>query len=215
MPPHLAATTHSLRPSRVISTLAVLLLAVFSAGCGGSDATTESIPAAKYRYAADAEMTATLAETAARDIVIRCPAGWRETVDQKNAPNIVLWIVAENYGASLSFVPLQMDPVLYTALRRDGLSAVAKVSLSLKRDNARDSVRVLQPPESFTLNRRDYVAYEYSADGGKTAIRVVLFDTGRQYIECALLPATQPVTPDENRRLFSVQQSVLASMVVK
>jgi hypothetical protein len=213
---HVAPRSRRILHCRAVARLlTVSFLAALSAGCGASEETKESVPAAKYRYAADAEMTGTLAESAARDLVIRCPAGWRETVDQKNAPNIVLWIVAENYGASLSFVPLQMDPVLYKALHRDGLPAVAKVSLSLKRDNARDSVRVLQPPEFFMLNNHEFVAYEYSADGGKTAIRVVLFDTGRQYMECALLPATQPVTPAENRRLFSVQQSVLASMVLK
>lgn len=192
--------------------LATLLVA---AGCSSTPTTRETATTTSYRYAPNAVMTGVLAETAARDIAIRCPAGWMETVDARNAPSIVLWIVEENYRASISFVPLQMDPVLYKTLRKDGLPSIAKISLSLKRANAHDSVRVLQQPETFLLNGREYIAYEYSADGGNTTVRVVVFDTGKQYMECALLPATTPVSSDENRRLFSVQQSVLASMVVK
>ena len=52
-------------------------------------------------------------------------------------------------------------------------------------------------------------------DNEATVIRIVVFDTGKQFVECALLPATSPLTAERNRRLFETQQSVLASMTVR
>ena len=195
---------------------AVLLVLLVFAGCGGSDeASREIVPEASYRYAPKAEMTQSTIETVTKDMQVRLPAGWKETVDQKNAPNIVLWMVREDYSASLSFTPMQMNPALYKTLKKDGVSSVAKASLSMKKNNAHDSVVVIQPPERFQLNMREYVAYEYSVDKGATIIRVVVFDTGRQFMECALLPATSSISAAEARLLFETQQAVLASLSVK
>jgi len=105
-----------------------------------------------------------------------------------------------------------MDPALYKALQKDGLSAVAKVSMSLKKNNARDTVTILQPIEPFQLNKRNFIAYEYTADGGKTVVRVVVFDTGRQFYECVLLPATVSLSPADQRLLFETQQAVLKTL---
>jgi hypothetical protein len=65
------------------------------------------------------------------------------------------------------------------------------------------------------MNGRDFAAYEYSVDAGRTVLRIVVFDTGARFIECALLPATSPLTAAQNRALFEAQQTVLASMTVK
>jgi hypothetical protein len=197
---------------------AVCCLSFLLSACGGSDgseageAAADVPPAAAYRYAPVAPMTDVPLETAAKDLRVLCPRGWKETVDQKNAPNIVLWLVRDDYQASISFAPMQMNPALYKTLKKDGIMAVAKVSLSMHKDQARDSVVVLRPPERFRLDARECVAYEYTVDKGATVIRIVIFDTGRQFMECALLPATPAIPPDENRRLFETQQSVLASM---
>ena len=195
--------------------IAAFCAAIFAA-CGGSPAVKSDLPPeTAYRYAPIAEMSSTYVETATPGLAVLCPKGWKETVDQKNAPNIVLWMVREDYTASISFIPVKMDPGLYNTLRKDGVAAVTKVSLGLKKDQAKGAVTILQPPERFMLKNREYGAYEYSIDSGRTSIRVVVFDTGRQFMECDMLPATPDITPAENRRLFETQQSVLASMVVK
>ena len=190
----------------------ILCLALAAGGCGSSETTTETTPEASYRYGSAVLMTENSLETVAKDLRVRCPAGWKETVDQKSAPNIVLWLVREDYAASISFTPMLMNPVLYKTLKKDGLISVAKASLSMKKNNARDSVAVVQPPELFRLNGREHAAFEYSMDRGATVIRIVIFDTGSQYMECAMLPATASITAAENLRLFETQQAVLASM---
>jgi hypothetical protein len=206
------------RPARLPLLAALCLpaaLCLLAASCSGPEEATETIPEAGYRYPAKAEMSAERVASAAEDFSVLRPSGWQETADPRNAPNIALWLVREDYAASLSFTPIQMDPALYATLRRDGVLAMAKASLSMKRDNARDSLTVLQAPERFLLGGRSFAAYEYSVDRGASAIRVVIFDSGRGFLECALLPATAGLPREEQRRFFELQQAVLASLVVK
>jgi hypothetical protein len=140
------------------------------------------------------------------------PDGWMRTADPKNAPSILLWLVREDYSASISFAPINMDPSLYETLRKEGIDAVAKVSLRLKDRHAEDSITVVQPIELFKVGGRVCAAYEYRIASAAPVIRVVVFDTGSRFLECVLFPASVEVTPAENRRLFEVQQTVLASI---
>jgi len=194
--------------------LSALVFASFIVlSCSGSKPVVPQAPVEpSYRYAPRADMTPNVIESAGKDIAVFCPKGWQETVDNRNAPGIALWLVKEDYSASLSFNPMKMDPALYKALQKDGLSAVAKVSMSLKKNNARDTVTILQPLEPFQLNKRNFMAYEYTADGGKTVVRVVVFDTGKQFYECILLPATESLSQAGHRSLFETQQAVLKTV---
>jgi hypothetical protein len=92
-------------------------------------------------------------------------------------------------------------------MKREDIAAVAKVSLSLKERSAEDSVSVVQPVERFKVGGRICAAYEYRIAAAEPVIRVVVFDTGSRFMECALYPAAVTVTPAENRRLFEIQQS--------
>ena len=192
-----------------------LAFAILFSCCGGTPAdTATSTTGTGYRYAPTSDMGSALVQTAAGDVVVRCPKGWIETMDLKNAPQIALWLVKEDYSASISFTPIAMDPALYATLKKDGLRSVAKVSLNLKKGYSQDSLRVIQETEYFRLNTRDFAAYEYSA-GGTDVVRVVVFDTGSRFMECAVLPATAPRGAEESWRDFVVQQSVLASMILR
>ncbi len=192
-----------------------LPLLLLLASCGGTEKTVavEEPSWPKYRYVASAELTQDYVASQDESLRVLRPDGWQKTSDPKNAPSIILWLVREDYSASLSFTPLQMDPALYQTLKKEGIAAVAKVSLSLKERNAEDSVTVVQPVELFKVGDRVSAAYEYRVGAAQPVIRVVVFDTGSRFMECTLYPATVSVTPAENRRLFEVQQTVLASLV--
>lgn len=192
----------------------VLCLIYFSCSGSGSHVDTKTSSPA-YRYAPSKNFTNQMIATASKDIAVRLPNDWIEMVDEKNAPNIILWMVRSDYSASISFTPVIMDPVLYQSLARDGLKAVAQVSVSMKRDRAKDSLRIVTPIESFRLNKKEFFAYEYSFNHGKSLARVVVFDTGKQFVECDMLPAHDSTSVTQTRELFEVQQGVLASMVLK
>ena len=195
--------------------LSVLLLVL--AACSGGDRTVTSEDAAfpKYRYTATAELTHEYLSTVDGSVRVLRPQGWVRTSDPKNAPSILLWMVREDYSASLSFSPIKMDPGLYQTLRSERLDAVAKISMSLKERNAEDSVTIVQPVELFKVGGRTCAGYEYRIASAASVIRVVVFDTGSRFMECALYPASEAVTPEENRSLFELQQAVLASMVME
>jgi hypothetical protein len=198
------------------TSLVILITALVLASCGGGSESTESLPeTAPYRYAALAAMSRDYVSATDGSVDVLRPDGWQRTSDPVEAPAIVLWLVSDDYSVSLSFSPMQMDPALYETLKKDGIEAVAKVSLGLKQRNAGETVNVVQPVELFRIGGRLCAAYEYRSGAAEPLIRVVVFDTGRRFMECALFPASKTVTPAENRRLFEVQQSVLASLVVK
>lgn len=191
-------------------------LLLLSACGGGAETVTVKEPEwPKYRYVASAELSQDYIASQDGTLRVLRPEGWQKTSDPKNAPSILLWLVREDYSASLSFTPLQMDPALYATLKKEGIAAVAKVSLSLKERNAEDSITVVQPVELFKVGDRVSAAYEYRVGAAQPVVRVVVFDTGVRFMECTLYPATVEITPAENRRLFEVQQTVLASLVAR
>ncbi len=201
---------------RTFPSLLLPVLLLLTACGGGKETVSVKEPEwPKYRYVASAELTQDY--IASRDGTLRVlrPDGWQKTSDPENAPSILLWLVREDYSASLSFTPMQMDPALYTTLKKERIDAVARVSLSLKERYAEDSVSVVQPVELFKVGDRISAAYEYRVGAAQPVIRVVVFDTGSRFMECTLYPASVEVTPAENRRLFEVQQTVLASLVTR
>ena len=193
--------------------IAALLFAAAAllASCGSAPE-AQAPPPPSYRYGTDADMTADYLPAKDGSFSVLQPAGWQQTADEKNAPNIILWLLRDDYSASLSFTPMNMDPALYASVRSQGLSAVARVSLNLKKNKASEKVIVMHEVEEFSIGKSRFSAYEYSAGKGAPVIRVVLFDTGSRIVECSMLPATDDITPAENRRLFEIQQTVLVSM---
>ena len=195
------------------SLLPIAALLMMAACSSAPEIETAEAETPFYRYAANAEMSDAYVSSTDGALRVLTPRGWRKAVDRQQAPAIVLWLLRDDYSASLSFLPIRMDPGLYLTLKRDGIEAVAKVSLSLKQRTADDSVRIVQPVEQFRVGGRVCAAYEYRLGSTAPLIRVVVFDSGSRFMECALYPASPEITPAENRRLFEVQQSVLASMV--
>jgi len=190
--------------------------AMLLSACSGSPESEDAQPSATpYRYAALAEMSREYVSASDGSISVLRPEGWLRTSDPAEAPSILLWLVNDDYTASLSFVHMQMDPALYETLKKDGLEAVAKVSLGLKQRGADDAVHLVQPVEQFRIGGRLCAAYEYRTGAAEALIRIVVFDTGSRFMECTLFPASSAITPAANRKLFELQQSVLASLVVK
>jgi hypothetical protein len=208
----------SLALMRPAAILFAVMLCASMLSCGGSkDTASTSGPSTvgAYRYAPKANFTSGRAASADDAITVPLPAGWAQTADKQHAADILIWLVRDDYAATLTITPLQMDPALYTAVRKDGLTAVAKVSMNLKQKRATDSTLVVHPVETFTLGTRQYAAYEYAPGQGRPPIRVVLFDSGAGMLECALFPAASTMSPAETRRLFELQQAVLAGMQVR
>lgn len=192
----------------------LLALIATMTGCSGAPAPLEKRHAdLNYRYLPSSDLSSQTISPVSKDFSIRIPNHWIEMIDDNNAPNLILWIMKQDYSASISFSPVVMDPALYKALLRDGLKSVANVSLSMKKDRVKSAFQLIVPMEKFSFQEKEFYAYEYSHDGGKTITRVVVFDSGQRFIECAMLPMKNSFTLEQIKELCATQQGVIASIV--
>jgi hypothetical protein len=149
-----------------------------------------------------------------REITVNIPEGWSATSDEKKAPQLLIWLVEENYLAAITLTEVKAAPEVRERLTGNGILGIGMVSLDLKEAKAKGSFEVVSPPQVFLFKGRNICAYEYTTDGRKTVNRIIVFDTGKRYYELAAIPMPKEIGGQmiDSRGLFTVQQSVLNSM---
>jgi hypothetical protein len=177
-----------------------ILSLFFLAGCS-------SVP-----YEANYPMTDEVVKSLNEDVQIRVPKGWFATTDESNAPNLLVWLVREDYGATMAISEIKADAMTRKQLERRGLEALANVSFALKSERAKGKTEIVTKPREFKVGERKVCSYEYSTDGRKTIIRVVVFDTGKHFYDFAVVPSEKEGVKTDPKSLFIIQQSVLNSM---
>lgn len=167
---------------------------------------------ASVPYEANYPMTDEVVKSLNEDVQIKVPKGWFATTDESNAPNLLVWLVREDYGATMAISEIKADASTRRRLERRGLEALAGISFALKSERVKGKVEMVVKPKEFKVDGRKFCSYEYSTDGRKTVIRVVVFDTGRHFYDFAVVPAEKEGVKSDSKRLFIIQQSVLNSM---
>jgi len=195
--------------------IAAVLAAGIIAGCSSAPEPADGPRPVENVYEASAPMSSLHVSSSDGKLTVQVPKDWNSIPPDPSAPEILLWLVNIDYSASVTFVPIQMDPALYQTLKRDGLRAATKVSMSLKEGNVDEPIAIVLQPEPFEIEGRAYYGYEYTVNNKKTVVRVVVFDSGTQFIECACVPNAEQFSPAEQRRLFEVQHTILSSLTVK
>jgi hypothetical protein len=173
---------------------------LFLAGCA-------SVP-----YESNYPMTEEIVKSLNDDVQLKVPKGWFATADESNAPNLLVWLVREDYGATMAISEIKADETTRKQLERKGLEALAAISFALKAERAKGKAELVVKAKEFKLNGRKFCSYEYSTDGRKTVIRVVVFDTGKHLYDFAVVPAEKEGVKFDPQNLFTIQQSVLNSM---
>jgi hypothetical protein len=179
-----------------VSIIAILFLA----GCS-------SVP-----YDSNYPMTDEVVKSLNEDVRIKVPKGWFATTDETNAPNLLVWLVREDYGATMAISEIKADANTRRQLERRGLEALASISFALKSERARGKAEMVVEPKEFDINGKKFCSYEYSSDGRKTIVRVVVFGTGKHLYDFAAVPAEKENVKADRKSLFTTQQSVLHSM---
>ena len=163
-------------------------------------------------YDSNYKMTDEIVKSLNEDLQVRVPKGWFATADETNAPNLLVWLVSEDYGATMAITEIKADGTTRKRLEKEGLGALAAISFALKVERAKGKAELVARPREFKVNGRNYCSYEYSTDGRKTLIRVVVFDTGKHFYDFAVVPAEREGVKPQPEKLFIIQQSVLNSM---
>ncbi len=178
-----------------------LLLAVFLAGCAG------------LRYPADKLLMSETALSSSGEIGIRVPMGWFNSTDTKAAPGIIIWLVKKDYSASLALTEIHIDEIGMKQIKTDGLHAIAEISMSVKKEIAQQEPLLVGNYEDFSIGDQHFCAYEYTTDHGYSKERVVVFSHGKKWYELAAVPFAKRGKIIEPEELFSVQNSVLQSIL--
>lgn len=184
-----------LKKQIVISTV---LLLIFLFSCSG--------PASLYHF--DFPLSSELALSKTTDLSVNVPRGWFTAEDNKD-DKIDLWLVEENYAATISFIRLNPDEETKRSFGKYELQKVEDFSRLNNKIAHRDKYIDLIKNESFELNGREFRAYQFS--GSKYLYRTVVFRYKNYFYEC-----TAAVKPGQNEnetlKVFSVQNSVLQSI---
>lgn len=157
-------------------------------------------------------MTDEVAKSLNNDLQVNIPKGWFATSDESNAPHLLIWLVREGYGATMAITEIKADANTGRRLEREGLKTLAGISFALKSERAKGKAEMVTKPREFKLRGRKFCSYEYSTDGGKTVVRVVVFNTGKRLYDFSAVPAEKEGVKVDPQHLFIIQQSVLNSM---
>jgi len=182
------------------SKLSILSILFVLAGCA-------SVP-----YEANYPMTDEVVKSLNEDVQIKVPKGWFATTDESNAPNLLVWLVREDYGATMAISEIKADAGTRKQLERRGLEALAEVSFALKSERAKGKAEMVAKPREFKIDDRKFCSYEYSTDKRKTIVRVVVFNTGKHFYDFAVVPSEKEIAKVDPKSLFIIQQSVVNSM---
>lgn len=160
---------------------------------------------------ADYPLTRDSAFSASSPLALRIPQGWTASEDN-NCNCTDLWLIRKDFSAMINLFTLQPGTILQQHPGEDTLNVILTFSKDLKKTRLGSKFNQVQEDEFFTLEGRQYGAYEYLGDEG-LPIRIVIFRYLSSFFELAAIP-----TSDVGKRqvdtkiLFKVQQSILTSI---
>ncbi len=186
-------TSQAFRVHCAAPALFILLLLLY--GCAGPQRSTES--------------PSTVPLLTSRDGLIRypLPPGWFDATSHAKESRPVVWIVRNDYGASISINTITIDDRTRRQYKQDGLFRTGQLSLQL--NTSTRSAVVLQLPKLERLNGKEYCVYEIEEPATRDRIRVAVFDTGERVYEVTALNAVEgPSATDPDA--FSILDRFLA-----
>lgn len=157
-------------------------------------------------YKFDYPMTPERAESLSGNFSAAVPQGWFTAVDNEcNCRD--LWIVRDDYSASISFSVIYMDSLTRAQISGNELEGIADISRDFKRIKFGKNFKEYGDPENFEIDSLKCSAYKY-LDENNLPVRVVVFGIKEIYFECSA-NSTREISAAE---LFTVQNSVIASL---
>ncbi len=151
-------------------------------------------------------LTNEIAKSKSSQLSIKVPYGWFIAEDNENKL-IDLWLVKDDYSATLNFIALNIDSLTSKEIRNDEIKSVVEFSKVFKKAKYGKTFGGVVNQETFEINKKKFSAYEYS-DDAKRNIRVVVFKFGNKFYELTAIP----VKTQNLQELYKIQNSVLSSI---
>ena len=176
---------------------AILLMLLFS--CSGSASLYES----------DYPLTSDAAYSESQKLTVNIPKGWF-TADDNQENKSDLWLIKEDYSATISFTPIIFDEEIKDRYGNSNLSEIVNYSkLSQKLAHLNEFIDLLKN-ESFEMNGMKFSFYQFAGKHGNL-YRVVVFEYSDHFYEC-IAAIKPPQSNEKKNEIFSIQNSVLNSI---
>jgi hypothetical protein len=139
-------------------------------------------------------------------LTIKIPQGWFTAEDNEN--NLIdLWLIKDDYSATLNFISLSLDSASIRENRGDEIKGAVRFSQIFRKAKYGKTLKEFNNQELFEINKKQFAAYEY-VDGTNRFIRVIIFSYGNKFYELSAIP----VKTQNLKELYKVQNSILSSI---
>lgn len=160
-------------------------------------------------YKSDYPLTSDIANSESQTLTVNIPKGWF-TADDNQENKSDLWLVRDDYSATISFTPIIFDEEIKDRYGNSNLSEIVNYSkLSQKLAHLNKFIDLLKN-ESFEMNGIKFNSYQFAGKQGNL-YRVVVFEYGDHFYECIAV-IKPPQSAEKKNEIFSTQNSVLNSI---
>ena len=174
---------------------AVFVLLILASCAGSSPYTSHYSLSTDFFHSHDGTLTG------------KIPQGWFVSTDDSIVSSLTVWLIREDFSATLLIKELSLDQRTEQQVRQNGLKLLAHVSAGLQTDHGTDTVI---DPKEFDIDGKQFCSYETGSMMGRK--RIVVFMARGKYYECEARAVKGNWTADDLNRMFSIQQSVLGSL---
>ena len=117
----------------------------------------------------------------------RVPIGWVDATADSQAVGHAVWLLRNDYGATIAVSEIHLDADARNTLRAEGIMHLARLTMVLAAGAA--SYTVNQQPEPMQLNGRDACVFALTTLPAHDRLRAIVVDSGgKVYMITALVP---------------------------
>jgi hypothetical protein len=135
------------------------------------------------------------------------PGGWTAVSPRSVNDTTVALTLEQGDSLRIVFRPVTVDILASEYFSKHGVEDLAMLTRTLHDSSAGNDREGI---EGFRFGEREFAAYEVVSEGKR--MRVAVFAAGKYYYECEAFRLTPSASEEPDRRLFSIQQSVLRSL---
>lgn len=140
----------------------------------------------------------------------RLPTGWLNVTNDSIPSSSEIWVVRNDFAATLSVREVVIDAGTRSETRRAGMNRVAELMLALV--SGEGGITVVTPPAESSLNGRRVSTYEYTSDGPGDRVHIILMDTGTKVYEVRML-MTKRIPMSASSESIALQEMFVQNLV--
>lgn len=157
-------------------------------------------------YFSDYPLTTGKVSSQSGKFSVLLPKGWFIAEDNDLRINEI-WLIKEDYSASISFIPINVDSSTADQLVLGGLQELKRLNIAFRKAKVGNASFSILNEEFFQVNDTEFFAYEYTTED-HAKIRVVLFKFNGKFYECSASSSNS----QNSEELFNVQNTILATI---